>query len=145
MLLLRVVHQHYKSQHLPAMDKIMANKESKQPIILQPQARLDSIGGKALQKQIADIAAEEHDIWVIDMTEVDFIDSSGLFALVSGLKLAREKKCRLAICNVKATVKLIFEITQLDRVFEIFDSYDTLIKTLDSPPLCTSEAALVAA
>ncbi|HIK26922.1 MAG: STAS domain-containing protein [Oscillatoriaceae bacterium SKW80] len=123
----------------------MATKQSKQPIILQPQARLDSIGGKALQKQIADIAAEEHDVWVIDMTEVDFIDSSGLFALVSGLKLAREKKCRFAICNVKTPVKLIFEITQLDRVFEIFDSYDALTKTLESPPLLAPETTLVAA
>ncbi len=123
----------------------MATREIKQPIILQPQARLDSLGGKALQKQVAAIAAEEHDVWVIDMTQVDFVDSSGLFALVAGLRSAREQRCRFAICNVKATVKLIFEITQLDRVFEIFESYDALIQALESRPPRSPEMALAAA
>lgn len=123
----------------------MATREIKQPIVLQPQARLDSLGGKALQKQVSAIAAEEHDVWVIDMTQVDFVDSSGLFALVAGLRSAREQRCRFAICNVKATVKLIFEITQLDRVFEIFENYDALAQTLEPIEQRSREAAWVAA
>lgn len=123
----------------------MTTREIKQPIVLQPQARLDSLGGKALQKQLAAIAAEEHDVWAIDMTDVDFVDSLGLFALVAGLRSAREQRCRFAICNVKPTVKLIFEITQLDRVFEIFESYDALAQTLESRPVRSPDAALLAA
>ncbi|XZN93896.1 MAG: STAS domain-containing protein [Microcoleus sp.] len=38
--------------------------------------------------------------------------------------MARQRGCRLVICNLSATVRLIFEITQLDQLFEIFDSFD---------------------
>ncbi|MCU0518324.1 MAG: STAS domain-containing protein, partial [Oscillatoria sp. Prado101] len=57
--------------------------------------------------------------------------SSGLFSLIAGLSTARQHGCRLVLCNLKATVRLVFEISQLDTVFEIFDSYDTVLVSLD--------------
>ncbi len=61
------------------------------------------------------------------MAAVDFIDISGICALVGGLNAARRRGCRLVICNLSATVRLIFEITQLDQLFEIFDTFDQII------------------
>ena len=61
------------------------------------------------------------------MAAVDCIDSSGLCALVGGLNAARHRGCRVVICNLSATVRLIFEITQLDPLLEIFDSFDQII------------------
>lgn len=100
-----------------------------QHIVLQPQNCLDSQAGTLLQQQLASIAPEGHQLWVIDMAAVDFIDSSGICALVGGLNAARHRGCRLVICNLSATVKLIFEITQLDQLFEIFDSFEQIIST----------------
>jgi anti-anti-sigma factor len=68
------------------------------------------------------------------MAAVDFIDSSGIGALVGGLNAARHRRCRLVICNLWATVRLIFEFTQLDQLFEIFDSFDQIISA-ETPPL----------
>ncbi|MEG3959467.1 STAS domain-containing protein [Microcoleus sp. herbarium2] len=68
------------------------------------------------------------------MAAVDFIDTSGICALVGGLKSARRRGCRLVICNLSATVRLIFEITQLDQLLEIFDSFDQIISP-ETPPL----------
>jgi anti-sigma B factor antagonist len=98
-----------------------------QHIVLQPQNCLDSQAGNLLQQQLAEILPDRHNLWVIDMTSVDFIDSSGLCALVGGLNAARHRGCRLVICNLSATVRLIFEITQLDQLFEIFDSFEQII------------------
>jgi anti-anti-sigma factor len=56
------------------------------------------------------------------MSNVDFVDSAGLVALIAGLKAANRHGCRLAICSLRPPIRLIFEITQLDRAFEIFDS-----------------------
>ncbi|MEG3939690.1 MULTISPECIES: STAS domain-containing protein [unclassified Microcoleus] len=105
-----------------------------QHIILQPQNCLDSQAGNVLQQQLAEILPDRHQLWVIDMADVDFIDSSGLCALVGGLNAARHRGCRLVICNVSATVRLIFEITQLDQLFEIFDSFEQIIST-ETPAL----------
>jgi anti-anti-sigma factor len=68
------------------------------------------------------------------MAAVDFIDSSGLCALVGGLNAARHRGCRVVICNLSATVRLIFEITQLDQLLEIFDCFDQIISA-ETPPL----------
>jgi len=102
----------------------MAFPNYQQRIVLQPQNCPDSQASTILQQQLAAIAPDRHKLWVIDMSHVDFIDSSGLCALVGGLNIARQRGCRLVICNLSATVRLIFEITQLDQLFEIFDSFD---------------------
>lgn len=90
---------------------------------LQPQGRLDSHAGIRIKQQITDIEPDQFDLCIVDLAEVDFIDSSGLMALATGLNAARRKKCRLVICNPRPSVKLIFEITQLDSVFEFFNTY----------------------
>lgn len=103
-----------------------------QLIVLQPQGRLDLQGGKALGQKLSSLIPQRHDLWVIDLANVDFMDSSGLVALVTGLKAARQSSCRLVLCNVQAAVRLIFELTQLDSVFEIFESYDAVLTTVNA-------------
>jgi anti-anti-sigma factor len=119
----------------------MMARQVSQLILLQPKQRLDSEGGCALQQEIAAIAPQSHQVWVIDMSHVDFLDSSGLFALVAGLSSARQHGCRLVLCNLKATVRLVFEISQLDTVFEIFDRYDTVLVSLDRDAASFMKAA----
>ena len=49
------------------------------------------------------------------------MNSSGLVSLAT-LKNARTSGCRLVLFNLQPPVKLIFELTQLDSVFETFDT-----------------------
>ena len=77
---------------------------------------------------------DRHTLWIIDRVAVDFIDSSGICALVGGLNVARHRGCRLVMCNLWATVRLIFEITQLDQLLEICDSFDQIISA-ETPPV----------
>jgi anti-sigma B factor antagonist len=104
----------------------MADPNFQQHIVFQPHNCLDSQAGSLLQQQLAEILPDRHQLWVIDMGDVDFIDSSGICALVGGLNAARHRGCRLVICNLSATVRLIFEITQLDQLFEIFDNFEQI-------------------
>ncbi len=111
-------------------DEVMVSRGHIEEIRLQPQNRLDLEGGEWLQQQLKAIAPRRYKIWVIDFSDVEFIDSSGLFALVSGLTLAQESGARLVLCSLRPSAQIIFEITQLDRVFHIFDSYGVLLTTL---------------
>jgi anti-anti-sigma factor len=110
----------------------MALTQEYQLIVLQPQGHLDLQGGKALEKHLVSLVPQPHDLCVIDLTQVDFMDSSGLVALVTGLKTARKCGCRLVLCNVQAPVRLILELTQLDSVVEIFESYDAVLTTVNA-------------
>jgi anti-anti-sigma factor len=100
-------------------------------IVLQPQGRLDLQGGGVLLEQLAGLGPQPHDLWVLDLAQIDFLDSSGLAALVTGLKAALVSGSRLVLCNLQAPVRIIFELTQLDSVFEIYESYEAFLTSLE--------------
>jgi len=106
--------------------KFMTLTQERQVILFKPQGSIDLDSGTVLSEQMAAIKPQHHQLWVIDLANVDFMDSSGLVPLVKGLTSARQSGCRLVLCNVKAPVKLILELTQLDSVFEIFPSYEDI-------------------
>ncbi len=91
-------------------------------VLLQPQGHLDAQGGNRLKQQFAAIPADSHQLWLVDLMNVNFIDSAGLLALVHGLKLAQRQQRRFVLCNPREAVKLTFEISQLDQIFEIIDT-----------------------
>jgi len=110
--------------------KFMTLTQELQVILFKPQASIDLEGGMALSKQMAEVVPQAHQLWVIDLAEVNFMDSSGLVPLVKGLKAARQSGCRLVLCNVQVPVRLILELTQLDSVFEIFHTYEDIFTTV---------------
>lgn len=56
---------------------------------------------------------------VVDLSAVDFIDSTGLGDLVSALKRARRKDRELILRSPRTNAQKLFEITGLHRIFEI--------------------------
>ncbi|MCL5105224.1 MAG: STAS domain-containing protein [Armatimonadetes bacterium] len=64
---------------------------------------------------------------VISMVDVEYIDSSGLGALVGGLKRVSERNGRIVIVCSKPQVRKVFEITGLEKVFPIYDEEDDAI------------------
>lgn len=58
---------------------------------------------------------------LIDLSQVEFIDMAGLAAISSVLLIAKQFDCKLIFCQVTPPIKLLFELTQLDRVLEISD------------------------
>ncbi|WP_016953315.1 STAS domain-containing protein [Anabaena sp. PCC 7108] len=108
----------------------MTLTQEHQVILFKPQGSIDLDGGTALSEQMARINPQPQQLWVIDLSAVDFMDSSGLVPLVQGLKAVRESGCRLVLCNVQAPVRLILELTHLDSVFEIFSSYEDIFSSV---------------
>lgn len=68
---------------------------------------------------------------VVDLQEVPFIDSSGLAALVSGLKTLGGESTNLKLAAPQSQARLLFELTMFDRVFEIHDSVDDAKNSLE--------------
>jgi len=64
---------------------------------------------------------------VIDLTGVSFIDSTALAIMVQGIKRAREKKGDIRLCGLQQPVRMVLELTRLDKVFEIFPTQDQAI------------------
>jgi anti-sigma B factor antagonist len=69
---------------------------------------------------------------IVDLQEVPFIDSSGLAALVSGLKTLGGESSNLKLAAPQSQARLLFELTMFDRVFEIHDSVKDAQNSLEA-------------
>ncbi len=65
---------------------------------------------------------------VVNLSGVNFIDSTALSVLVQGLKHCREKGGNLHLCALQQPVRVIFELTRLDKAFSIFAAEEDALK-----------------
>jgi anti-sigma B factor antagonist len=93
-----------------------------QTAVIQPLGSLHSGNTVTFQHQLnSAILSDQHSSLLVDMAEVESIDSDGLMALVAALSMSQRLNKRFSLCSVSHSVRIIFELTQLDRAFEILD------------------------
>ena len=80
--------------------------------------RLDLASSEAVKQQLVQAVGDGHRRLVVDLDGVDFLDSSGLGALIGGLKVARVARGNLRIARPNDQVRLVLELTTLDRVLQ---------------------------
>jgi len=98
----------------------------------RPQvARLDPAAAPALRSATADLANQGRFRVVLDLSEVEFVDSSGLGALIHMHKTL-EPQGRLVLCGVGPKVAQLFKVTRLERVFAIAAGADEAAKLVQA-------------
>ncbi len=97
-------------------------------LCVKPQGpRIDASVASEFKGRMVDWINQGNHRIVLDLDEVDFIDSSGLGAIVSSLK-AIGSEGDLVICNIRETVMSLFQLTRMHRVFQIFRSRQEALK-----------------
>ncbi|MEM6599282.1 MAG: STAS domain-containing protein [Cyanobacteria bacterium P01_D01_bin.36] len=91
-------------------------------IILAPTGRLDITTAWQFRLKLQESISEETPHILVNLAEVNFIDSSGLTSLVAGMRDADKIDGSFRICNVHPEAKLVFEVTMMDSVFEIYET-----------------------
>ena len=92
--------------------------------VVSPTGRLHMTTAPALREQLLALVHGGQAFLVVDLSGVDSIDSSGLGALISGLKAARQSDGDLRIVAPSAQVITVLELTNLNRVLKSFESVD---------------------
>lgn len=91
--------------------------------IVRPQGFLNASNALEFERDLTTaLSLDGIDILVVSLEKVEFLDSAGLMALVSALKLAQSLGRRFSLCAVSPSFRIIFQLTQLDTVFEILES-----------------------
>ncbi len=90
------------------------------PILFIKEERIDAHNSGELKEAILRLIEQGEINIIVQLEQVRFIDSSGLGALLSGYKNAAVKSGKLAIANMQQQVLSMFELTRLNRVFEIY-------------------------
>jgi len=98
--------------------------------VIQPSGVLDSSIGSEVREKVSAMLKQGVSTILVDLSQTTFVDSSGLGALVACLKLARSANCQLAICALNDQVKMLLELTSMDRVFKIFPDRTAFEQTL---------------
>ena len=86
------------------------------------------------EKTLLTVCNEQPDVLIIEFSQVSYVDSAGLGALVKVSHKMREYKRKLAIVGLIPRVKGVFETTALDRYFTICDTEQDALALADSSP-----------
>ena len=98
----------------------MSMRERDGVAIVDLNGRLDLSSGTALKERVKSLFEQEKMSIHLNLSQVEFINSSGLGSLVSIMKETRLRKGRLTLSDLASYVQEIFDITQLTNIFEIF-------------------------
>lgn len=125
---------HFKAEVV--INKVMDQKthttdDGRQVIVITPSGRLDITTAWQFRLNLQDCISRVSPHIVINLSQVNFIDSSGLTSLVAGMRDADKVQGSFRICNVHPEAKLVFEVTMMDSVFEL---YETEEEALQSSP-----------
>jgi anti-sigma B factor antagonist len=66
---------------------------------------------------------------VLDLTDVGFVDSAGLGALISCLRHIRASQGDMKLCSMSKPVRALFELTRMHRVFGIVETRDEAVRS----------------
>lgn len=105
-------------------------KEMENYTLIELQGRLDSFNSPLLHNAFEDLHKGSKWTFVIDLSGVEFINSTTLGLFIDTYKKNKENKGDLFLLNCSNKVMKILQITRLDNVFEIFASLDGVEKRI---------------
>ena len=95
-------------------------------VLTLQEKRLDARAANDFKKLIQTLSGQGHRNLLLDLKNVQFIDSSGLGALVSCLK-ALGKDGDMQLCSINPPVQSLLKLTRLDRIFTVHESLEAAL------------------
>ena len=101
-------------------------------LVVTPQEdRLDASVAGTFKGFMVDVINQGGQKVVLNLERVDFVDSSGLTAIVSTLKSLALAGGEMVVCGIKNNVAALLKLTRLDKIFKVFDDINQACQTLD--------------
>ena len=88
--------------------------------IIEAEGILDSANANSLRREVLDSLDRGVKSVLVDLEKVNFMNSSGMGALVATLKAVKAAKGELFLCSLSDQVKIIFELSRMDRIFNVY-------------------------
>lgn len=98
---------------------------------------LDANNAKQIRQMIDPIIQDRQKV-AIDMSEVQFIDSSGLGTLLTFYRKVKSVEGNLILFGMSSQARSLFELVKMDRIFEVVDSQDDALAILNGNTDTTS-------
>jgi anti-sigma B factor antagonist len=80
---------------------------------------IDTTVTREFKGKLTDLINQGNKLLILDLSQVDFIDSNGLGTLISILKLLTNNQGSIVICDIRDSVIKLFNLTRLNLVFQM--------------------------
>jgi anti-sigma B factor antagonist len=104
-------------------------KDSEGAKIIALSGDIDMYTSPEVRKQLLLLVARRTPVVMVDLTNVTYIDSSGIATFVEGLKGMMSYRGRLKFFGIPMRVKEIFNFSKLDKVFDMYGSMEDALKS----------------
>ncbi len=98
----------------------LQQREEKGVLILTPQGQLNASEVASFKKEWAPFLQKEKLGVIVDCSSLEFVDSTGLGALIALLRKLESKGGKLVFVGLGPEVASIFEMTRLHKLFQIY-------------------------
>jgi anti-sigma B factor antagonist len=108
----------------------LSDREDKGVVILEPKGKI--MGGPestVLHDKLHELINQGKKKVIIDLAKVDWMNSTGLGILISGLTTMRNNGGELKLSNVTEKIQSLLTITKLITIFETFDTVDQAVQS----------------
>ncbi|KPK99635.1 MAG: hypothetical protein AMJ90_09185 [candidate division Zixibacteria bacterium SM23_73_2] len=99
-------------------------------MVISPQGKI--MGGPdatKLHDKLLELISQDKKRIVIDLSQVDWMNSTGLSILISAFIAIRDNQGELKLANVTERIGKLLEITRLTKVFEKFESVEKAVQS----------------
>lgn len=96
-------------------------KTKKNVVIIEIQGDVDLYSSPQMRKTILNLIKKKKPMLLVNLGGVTYMDSSGVATLVESLQLINEYEGKLCIFNLRGAVREVFELSRLDKVFNIYE------------------------
>ncbi len=107
----------------------METNENESVTTISLSGRFDATVVGRFKEFLNSLSQNGSEQYVVDLADLDYIDSGGLGCLVSFLRRVRQNGGDIKVATLSGKVRAVFELTRLHRIFEIYDDSSAAVKS----------------
>ena len=96
--------------------------------VIEVTGRLDMVAAPQLKALVKSAIGQSNTPVVVEVSQVQFMDSTGLGALISGLRATRQAGSDLRIAGAHSQVLSVLAMTRIDRVIRPYPSVEDALR-----------------
>ncbi|MBV8450943.1 MAG: STAS domain-containing protein [Deltaproteobacteria bacterium] len=87
--------------------------------VVSISGRVTTDTSSQMRSRLGDMLRSKPDTMTVDLSQVDYMDTSGLATLIEAVRIARKQHTKLVLRGVQEQPLYLFQVSELDRVFPI--------------------------
>jgi len=100
--------------------------------VIRCPGRVDAILADEFKDMMKALVDKKKFLLVVDLGKTEFMDSSGIGALVSRIAVTRSNQGDIRLASVRESISKLLSITNLDKIFVCFDDVRSAVKSFET-------------